>query len=112
MDQQMVETLRRALIDRGRALLRRRSHALADEGELLAGREPDWEDQAADETAAAVLDSLSEAEGRALARIQASLERMARGTYGDCVVCHGPIDEERLRAVPEAERCGGCTNSH
>jgi RNA polymerase-binding transcription factor DksA len=28
------------------------------------------------------------------------------------VVCRRAIDEERLRALPEADRCAGCTNGH
>jgi RNA polymerase-binding protein DksA len=112
MDARTIETFRRKLLARGRSLTRRRRRVLADEQELLAEREPDWEDTAADHTAASLLARLSETEENALARIQASLERIAKGTYGDCVACHGPIDEDRLRAVPEADRCGGCTNSH
>jgi len=112
MDERTLETFRKALIQRGRSVLRRRQRALADEGQLLAEREADWEDLAADQSAAAALESLSEAERIVLGRIQASLDRMDRGTYGECTVCHGPIDEERLHAVPETDRCGGCTNAH
>ena len=53
---------------------------------------------------------LAEIEARELARIQASLDRIARGTYGDCVVCHAPIETERLRAIPEVDRCSGCSH--
>jgi DnaK suppressor protein len=112
MDQQTIETLRRTLIDRGGTLLRRHQRELVDERQLHEEREADWEDLAADQTAASLLASLSETETVALARIHASLRRIELGTYGECVVCHGPIDEERLRAVPEADRCGGCTNAH
>jgi DnaK suppressor protein len=112
MDKETIEGFRRTLLERGRTLLRRRRRALADEQELLAEREADWEDRAAEETAAALLEGLSEAERVAVNRIQASLERIEKGTYGMCVVCRGPIDEERLRAVPEADRCADCTNSH
>lgn len=112
MNPNTLETFRRDLIKRGRSVLRRRKHALADEEQLLSEREPDWEDRAADESAAAVLDRLGEAERTALARIEASLARMKRGTYGVCMACGGPIDLDRLRAVPEADRCAGCMESH
>jgi DnaK suppressor protein len=75
---------------------------------LLAEREPDWEDAAALGTAASVLAGLNERNRRALARIQSSLARIERGTYGDCVVCHEAIDDGRLRAVPDTDRCGRC----
>jgi RNA polymerase-binding transcription factor DksA len=109
MDQRTLDRFRETLIERGRSVLRRRQRALADESQLLAEREPDWEDLAAEQSAAAVLESLSEADRMAVARIRASLVRIDRGTYGTCLICHGPIDEERLRAVPEADLCGGCT---
>jgi RNA polymerase-binding transcription factor DksA len=112
MDTRTVETYRQALVDRARALLRRRRETLAAEQDLLEAREPDWEDLAANQTAAARLEGLSEAELIGLARIKASLERIDRGTFGTCVRCGGPIDDERLSTVPEADRCGGCTNSH
>jgi RNA polymerase-binding protein DksA len=108
MNPKTLETFRRDLIERGRSMVRRRKQALADEEQLLTEREPDWEDQAADESAAAVLDRLGETERTELARIKASLERIDRGTYGACTACGGWIDLARLRAVPEADRCAGC----
>ena len=35
-------------------------------------------------------------------------EVRARGSYGSCEVCGGPIGEDRLAAVPEATRCLSC----
>jgi RNA polymerase-binding protein DksA len=112
MNRQTIETFRRILVDRGHTLLRRRRRALADEQELLDEREPDWEDVAADRTAARVLARVSDAEGAALARIAASLARIDRGTYGACVVCHRAIEEQRLRAIPETDRCAACAKGH
>lgn len=40
-----------------------------------------------------------------LAKIEHALERMDEGTYGQCEVCGGAIDDERLRAYPLATRC-------
>jgi DnaK suppressor protein len=108
MNYQTTERFRRRLLGLRLALLERRQRALADEQELLALREPDWEDAAAAVTAASVLESLGETERRALSRIQASLARMERGNYGECAVCGGAIGEERLRAVPDTDRCVGC----
>ena len=59
-------------------------------------------------TTATLLESLGETERAELARLDDALARMQRGEYGECVACHGPIDLERLKAVPEADRCGGC----
>jgi RNA polymerase-binding transcription factor DksA len=111
LDKRTTEALRHVLRDRKRSLLRRRRGALADEKQLLAEREPDWEDLAATQTAAGVLEDLSESERIAIIRVDAALERIAKGTYGACVVCHGPIDKRRLRAVPDAYRCGDCAGA-
>ena len=108
MDTQTLEQLRLTLLDRRRVLLRQWRHALSEEEELLAERELDWPDAAAAGTAVALLDGLNERHRGALARIQSSLARMERGTYGECLVCREAIDEGRLRAVPDTDRCGRC----
>jgi len=33
---------------------------------------------------------------------------MERGTYGECASCGDLIDEERLRLVPDTDRCARC----
>jgi RNA polymerase-binding transcription factor DksA len=103
-----LERFRRALLGRRFALVKRRAHAVADENGLPAEPEADWEDQAAVQSAAALLDNLSETERRAIADIDAALVRMTRGTYGACARCGRKIAEDRLRAVPETTRCEGC----
>jgi RNA polymerase-binding transcription factor DksA len=40
-----------------------------------------------------------------IARIQAALDRMDRGTYGRCVVCGKPIPAERIEALPDTPFC-------
>jgi DnaK suppressor protein len=49
-----------------------------------------------------------EHESRTIRRIDSALERLARGVYGDCVSCGGPIEQKRLRALPFAVRCRPC----
>jgi len=110
MDNQTVQEFRRTLLERRSTLLQRWRQALADENELLAEREPDWEDAAAAVTAASVLAGVGEAKRNALLRIQSSLARIERGTYGRCIVCRGEIAEDRLRAVPDTDRCGLCVS--
>ena len=43
-----------------------------------------------------------------LQRVQAALERIARGVYGVCIECGELIAPKRLRAIPEAETCVPC----
>ncbi|HMF42051.1 MAG TPA: hypothetical protein VKQ32_15365 [Polyangia bacterium] len=111
MDYQTLEGFRRKLLGRRISLLERRQRALAAEDALLAEREPDWEDAAAAQSAATVLDGVGEAERGALIRIQSALARIERGTYDECGRCHGAISEDRLRAVSDTELCERCAAS-
>lgn len=40
--------------------------------------------------------------------IDAAMERMDDGSYGQCVDCGEPIALERLQAAPSAKRCYAC----
>lgn len=40
-----------------------------------------------------------------LKQVEEALERIEKGTFGKCRVCHGPIEEARLHANPAAETC-------
>lgn len=44
----------------------------------------------------------------ALAEIDAALDRMERGVYGQCVICARPIPEDRLDVLPMAPQCMAC----
>ena len=41
-------------------------------------------------------------------RIQGALDRLERGTYGNCVTCGSAIARERLEAIPTADHCTRC----
>src|SRR5918999_1537992 len=43
-----------------------------------------------------------------LREVDAALERMGRGAYGLCEVCHDPVERERLIADPLVSVCLGC----
>ena len=43
-----------------------------------------------------------------IATVDAALQRIADGTYGECVDCGAAIAEARLQAAPEANRCIAC----
>ena len=45
-------------------------------------------------------------------RIQAALERVARGTFGLCADCEQPIERLRLDHAPLTERCASCADLH
>ncbi len=46
---------------------------------------------------------------RELAEVDAALGRIAAGNYGTCSACGGPLGLQRLRAIPEARFCLGCS---
>jgi len=57
-------------------------------------------------------DAALEAQGlmlrRQIASVDRALERIANGTYGECVRCGGEIAPARLEARPEAALCIEC----
>lgn len=108
-----LAAVRRRLVTMRSELLQRHRHTLDEENELLASRDqPEVPDVAANRTAAALLDRLSDGEMLQLQRIAVALDRIDDGSYGTCVVCGGPIAKARLEVMPEADRCERCHNSH
>jgi DnaK suppressor protein len=54
--------------------------------------------------------SLMENEEETLGRIEASLERIEDGTYGNCEECGAKIPKARLIAIPFATLCVKCAS--
>ena len=52
--------------------------------------------------------TLEENVERALAAIDAALQRIEDGTYGTCETCGEPIGTERLEALPWTTQCIDC----
>ena len=48
---------------------------------------------------------------RGLERTERALKKLDEGTYGICDACGGPISGGRLRAMPDAVLCPGCSAS-
>jgi hypothetical protein len=46
---------------------------------------------------------------RELAEIDAALQRIEQGRFGTCLACGGPMGLQRMRAIPEARYCVGCS---
>jgi len=46
---------------------------------------------------------------RELSEIDAALQRIHEGRYGTCQSCGGPMGLQRIRAIPEARYCMGCS---
>ncbi len=55
--------------------------------------------------------SLLQNEEETLQQIEAALERIANGTYGQCVECGGRIKVGRLQAIPFTDVCIKCASA-
>ena len=55
--------------------------------------------------------AMNEHETAELAAIDAALERLAQGLYGQCEDCGVAISEARLNAYPSALRCVSCQSA-
>ncbi|HBT40970.1 MAG: TraR/DksA family transcriptional regulator [Alphaproteobacteria bacterium] len=76
-------------------------------------REPDsqdFEERATENEGDEVLEDLGNAALTEIAQIETALERIAGGTYGDCVTCGEAIPPARLEAVPQAAQCIKCAS--
>jgi DnaK suppressor protein len=54
--------------------------------------------------------SLMENDGGTLSQIEASLERITEGSYGQCEECGLKIPKSRLNAIPYATLCFRCAS--
>lgn len=102
-----LKKLKERLENRRRELLR------AFAGDLVGlqqehGDGADSVDAAAGSMNAEVNSRLAEFESQELRQIQAALNRMRVGSYGDCEVCGKRIPIARLNALPYASVCVEC----
>lgn len=94
------------------SLIERRDALLKELGQIedALDDEPskDWEDRSAERQGDEVLEAMGHHDMDGLRRIDAALERYAKGDYGMCVKCGEDIAPERLAAVPETPFCASC----
>ncbi len=74
----------------------------------ITEQNPDWVDQAADETTADVIDLLKKRYLAAIDDVDAALDRIQMDRYGLCLACHQPVEPHRLGAAPETKYCSDC----
>lgn len=100
-------------------LRQQRSHFLrefrrAEEGleTMAAEREIELEEHAQEEQSALFLIRHDDKTLQAVKEIDAALQRIIDGTYGQCEACHRPIATARLRHLPAARHCLRCAARH
>ncbi len=69
---------------------------------------PDSADRAIERENDEALDALDEVGREALHAIDRALDRIARGTYGNCLRCGDAIQAKRLEASPSTDDCIDC----
>ena len=98
-----------------KTLLKRRAELLGDiaeRDETMADITIDEaEDKAFERLEDEVLSALSTADRDELVRIDAALEKIAEGTYGECEECGQEIASARLEAMPDALLCINCASA-
>ena len=71
---------------------------------------PDWEEEAQESEMDEVLETLGQAGVTEVQAIKAALERIEKGTYGECVRCGEDISEARLDVLPHTPLCKDCAH--
>jgi RNA polymerase-binding protein DksA len=79
------------------------------EGDLRTAPSADFEEQQATETEGdQVLEGVEDSARIEAQQIHSALQRIAEGSYGECMTCGEPIGEQRLEALPYALQCINC----
>lgn len=94
-------------------LLRKREELLATtrrqpEALAISLRTPDEVEFALQAAEQDVTAATAELHNRMLREIERALQRVARGTYGECEACGEQISANRLKAIPWARYCLSC----
>jgi DnaK suppressor protein len=101
MDKQRVNYFRNLLLEQRR---RATEAVQADHSNALSGGQgvPDSGDSSMLDVNKSTAFDLGERELHLIEEIDRALRRIDEGTYGQCVRCGKPIDEQRLEAMPTA----------
>lgn len=98
--------VRKAALERRLAELGVRLEAI--EEELVEHQNRDWEELATEREGDEVLEATGNAGLTEITQIRAALDRIAEGTYGECVRCGDSIAEARLDILPWTPLCRRC----
>jgi RNA polymerase-binding protein DksA len=99
-------------------LRRKRAVLLQDVSESTLGmqaiteeRESEFEESAQKDLMTRLVSRLKERDQRTLREIDAALERISSGVYGECARCENEIGIGRLRALPTTMLCIECATA-
>lgn len=101
---------RKALLEGLRVELQERLQRYQDHQHRISGAlDKDLEEQATQAQNDEVVDQLEDEASAELAQVERALARIAEQLGECCEECGGLIAPERLKALPYATRCTGCT---
>jgi len=103
-----LERCRKILLEQREQFLSHTQGILAGEVHLDSDDFPDEIDTAVSESSLSLTGRMRERERGLLNKIEKSLEKIERGSYGECEGCGEEIGVERLRARPVADFCIAC----
>jgi DnaK suppressor protein len=89
-----LASLRGGLVGRAEASAEHFAHAEDSDAQVNSARDLEF--------------ALDERESAEIRLLDAALERIKAGTYGQCLDCGDAIPAARLHAAPEAARCVAC----
>jgi RNA polymerase-binding protein DksA len=99
---------RTALLQRRATLAREIQAGTQQRAAERSGNVPDTGELAAEDVARDVTIAEIDRDSAEVEAIDAALERLATGTYGQCLDCGTAIDSVRLQHTPEAALCVAC----
>ena len=97
---------RKAALEKRLAFLEERMHDVEDQ--LDDAPDKDWSENAQLHEGDEVLEDLGQMSASEVRMINAALQRIEDGTYGECVRCGEDIAEARLDVVPHTPFCAAC----
>jgi DnaK suppressor protein len=108
MDPEEIEQARLRLLKMRKEMLDDAARAYAESQTLGKDGVPDIGDMSSNSYNQEVLMSLSNAQLRAAADIDAALERIDAGEYGNCARCEEEIPARRMEVRPFSRYCVEC----
>src|SRR5438067_10577661 len=106
----MKTRLIRQRLMRHRNQLLARYHDELERADEIERQDSEEVERATEKWDAQTLARLGEADRRALSEVIEALRRLDEGTYGKCLTCQTSIGDDRLDALPTAQRCMECAD--
>ncbi|MGB7286013.1 MAG: TraR/DksA C4-type zinc finger protein [Salaquimonas sp.] len=78
------------------------------EDQLDDPKSADWEENATESEGDEVMEELGLSGLEEIKAINAALDRIKNGTFGECAQCGNPISEKRLVTLPHTPFCKNC----